>query len=77
MCMCVLSGDYFQVMVRPTLLSQNILAGALFGLGRGLLLVCLLSASGATCCYLLSASFGKRLVWLVFKHHMEPLKKKV
>lgn len=40
-------------------------------------MVCLLSATGATCCYLLSASFGRRLAWLYFEDKMAPLQKKV
>lgn len=41
---------------------QNILAGSLFGLVYGFPLTCLLTAVGASDCYLLSAFFGRAYV---------------
>eukprot|EP00500_Bicosoecida_sp_ms1_P004843 CAMPEP_0203816094 /NCGR_PEP_ID=MMETSP0115-20131106/14334_1 /ASSEMBLY_ACC=CAM_ASM_000227 /TAXON_ID=33651 /ORGANISM="Bicosoecid sp, Strain ms1" /LENGTH=293 /DNA_ID=CAMNT_0050724993 /DNA_START=310 /DNA_END=1188 /DNA_ORIENTATION=+ len=40
----------------------NLVAGATFGTAVGLPLVCVLTACGASCCYLLSWLFGGRLV---------------
>ena len=51
---------------------QNILGGALFGMWLGFPLVCLLSASGSTCCYLLSRTFGKHIV---LRYQQERIKK--
>jgi len=51
---------------------QNILGGALFGIWLGFPLVCLLSASGSTCCYLLSRTFGKHIV---LRYQFERIKK--
>jgi len=34
----------------------------MFGIWLGFPLVCLLSASGSTCCYFLSRTFGKQIV---------------
>ena len=51
---------------------KNILGGALFGIWFGFPLVCLLSASGSTCCYLLSRTFGKNIV---LRYQSERIKK--
>uniref|UniRef100_K7GIE5 Transmembrane protein 41A n=1 Tax=Pelodiscus sinensis TaxID=13735 RepID=K7GIE5_PELSI len=55
----------------------NILAGALFGPWTGLLLCSALTSVGATCCYLLSASFGKQFVVCWFPERVAMLQKKV
>ncbi|XP_037381130.1 transmembrane protein 41A [Talpa occidentalis] len=55
----------------------NVLAGALFGPWLGLLLCCVLTSVGATCCYLLSSIFGKDLVVLYFPDKVTMLQKKV
>uniref|UniRef100_A0A667GI57 Transmembrane protein 41A n=1 Tax=Lynx canadensis TaxID=61383 RepID=A0A667GI57_LYNCA len=56
---------------------QNILAGALFGPWLGLLLCCVLTSVGATCCYLLSSIFGKQLVVSYFPDKVCLLQRKV
>ena len=56
---------------------QNVLAGALFGPWLGLLLCCVLTSVGATCCYLLSSVFGKQLVVSYFPDRVALLQKKV
>ncbi|XP_007529867.1 transmembrane protein 41A isoform X1 [Erinaceus europaeus] len=55
----------------------NVLAGALFGPWLGLLLCCVLTSVGATCCYLLSSFFGKQLVVSYFPDKVALLQKKV
>ncbi|KAG8516042.1 Transmembrane protein 41A [Galemys pyrenaicus] len=55
----------------------NVLAGALFGPWLGLLLCCVLTSVGATCCYLLSSIFGKQLVVFYFPDKVTLLQKKV
>ncbi|XP_008703449.1 transmembrane protein 41A isoform X2 [Ursus americanus] len=55
----------------------NILAGALFGPWLGLLLCCVLTSVGATCCYLLSSIFGKQLVVSYFPDKVSLLQRKV
>ncbi|XP_016046640.1 transmembrane protein 41A isoform X2 [Erinaceus europaeus] len=54
----------------------NVLAGALFGPWLGLLLCCVLTSVGATCCYLLSSFFGKQLVVSYFPDKVALLQKK-
>uniref|UniRef100_A0A9L0ISC2 Transmembrane protein 41A n=1 Tax=Equus asinus TaxID=9793 RepID=A0A9L0ISC2_EQUAS len=56
---------------------QNVLAGALFGPWLGLLLCCVLTSVGATCCYLLSSIFGKQLVVSYFPDKVALLQRKV
>lgn len=53
------------------------LAGALFGPWLGLLLCCVLTSVGATCCYLLSSIFGKQLVVSYFPDKVALLQRKV
>uniref|UniRef100_A0A8C2UAJ8 Transmembrane protein 41A n=1 Tax=Coturnix japonica TaxID=93934 RepID=A0A8C2UAJ8_COTJA len=55
----------------------NVLAGALFGPWVGLLLCSALTSLGATCCYLLSRAFGKRLVVRYFPDKVALLQRKV
>ncbi|KPP60696.1 transmembrane protein 41A-A-like [Scleropages formosus] len=55
----------------------NMLAGALFGPWRGLLLACTLTTLGSTNCYLLSRAFGKRHVARLFPAKVAVLQKKV
>lgn len=57
--------------------SQNVLAGALFGPWVGLALCSALTSVGATCCYLLSAAFGKRVVVRCFPDKVALLQGKV
>uniref|UniRef100_A0A9L0TL86 Transmembrane protein 41A n=1 Tax=Equus caballus TaxID=9796 RepID=A0A9L0TL86_HORSE len=56
---------------------ENVLAGALFGPWLGLLLCCVLTSVGATCCYLLSSVFGKQLVVSYFPDKVALLQRKV
>ncbi|KAL1021745.1 hypothetical protein UPYG_G00017450 [Umbra pygmaea] len=55
----------------------NMLAGALFGPWHGLVLACLLTTTGSTFCYLLSAAFGKSYVIRLFPEKVDMLQKKV
>lgn len=55
----------------------NVLAGALFGPWVGLALCSALTSVGATCCYLLSAAFGKRVVVRCFPDKVALLQGKV
>ncbi|XP_077473213.1 transmembrane protein 41A-A [Stigmatopora argus] len=55
----------------------NILAGAIFGLGPGLVLACVLTTVGSTACYLLSQAFGKRYVVNLFPDKVAMLQRKV
>jgi len=56
---------------------QNVLAGALFGVWWGVPLVCVLTACGASCCYLLSWTFGSRLVYTYFSDQIVPLQQRL
>ncbi len=53
------------------------LAGAIFGPWEGLVLACLLTTSGSTFCFLLSAAFGKRHVVQFFPEKVALLQGKV
>jgi hypothetical protein len=59
------------------LLFQNILAGSLFGIWLGFPLCCLLTAVGATNCFLLSKFFGKQYVMCYFADRIESIRQKV
>lgn len=63
--------------LRPPLPSQNILAGALFGVRFGLPLVCLLTAIGASLCYTISRLFGRKLVLHYLGHRLQPLQERL
>lgn len=54
------------IIVTVLLSLQNMLAGAIFGPWEGLVLACLLTTTGSTFCYLLSATFGKKHVVQLF-----------
>lgn len=56
---------------------MNLLGGALFGSWSSFPLVCLLTASGATCCYLLSKYFGKSYIMHYFPDKVQLLQSKV
>jgi len=56
---------------------QNILAGSLFGIMYGFPLTCLLTAMGATNCYLLSAFFGRAHVMRYFGKQLDVLTARV
>lgn len=55
----------------------NMLAGALFGPWQGLVLACLLTTTGSTFCYLLSAAFGKSYIIRLFPDQVDRLQNKV
>ncbi|XP_075907006.1 transmembrane protein 41A-B-like isoform X2 [Nelusetta ayraudi] len=55
----------------------NMLAGAIFGPWEGLVLACLLTTTGSTFCYLLSATFGKKHVVQLFPEKVALLQGKV
>jgi len=56
---------------------MNILAGNLFGFNFGLPLVCLLTATGASCCYWLSYAFGRSIIRKFFPHRVMVLSKAI
>ena len=56
---------------------QNLLAGALFGLWIGFPFCCLLTAFGATFCFLLSKYFGKKYIEKLFPKRIKLLKLKI
>ena len=56
---------------------QNVLAGALFGPWAGFALTALLSAVGATLCYLLSKTFGRGYVVQWFPDKVQLFQQKV
>ncbi|VDK62754.1 unnamed protein product [Onchocerca ochengi] len=68
---------YKQSFAIPGSFFMNILAGALFGCWKALLLVCPLTAVGASCCYLLSLWFAKPVVEFFFSDHLQRLKYEV
>jgi len=53
---------YKQSFAIPGSAFMNLLSGALFGVAKGFILCCFLSACGATSCFLLSKTFGKALL---------------
>uniref|UniRef100_A0A1B6F4W1 VTT domain-containing protein n=1 Tax=Cuerna arida TaxID=1464854 RepID=A0A1B6F4W1_9HEMI len=53
---------YKQAFIIPGSVFMNVLAGALFGVVKGFPLCCLLTAVGATCCYLMSRTFGSSVL---------------
>lgn len=55
----------------------NMLAGALFGPWQGLVMACLLTTTGSTFCYLLSAAFGKSYIIRLFPDQVDRLQNKV
>lgn len=61
---------YKQALAIPGSVFLNILAGAIFGVVGGFCLVCLLTAVGASCCYLLSKYFGKKYIQSYFPHRI-------
>ncbi|KAK6048594.1 SNARE-like domain protein, partial [Cooperia oncophora] len=58
-------------------LFQNLLAGALFGVYFGSVLVCILNAIGATCCYMLSLLFMRPIVDRCFSKRLLVLRRKI
>ncbi|CAH0382374.1 unnamed protein product [Bemisia tabaci] len=66
--MLVFSFTYLfkQTFMIPGSVFLNLLAGALFGIWIGFPLCCLLTTVGASCCYLISAHFGRELIGQLF-----------
>ncbi|XP_028325235.1 transmembrane protein 41A-B-like [Gouania willdenowi] len=67
---------YKQSFALPGSSLLNMLAGAIFGPWLGLLLACLLTASGSTFCFLLSSVFGKQYVVHLFPEKVALLQRK-
>lgn len=67
---------YKQAFIIPGSFFLNVLAGALFGVLVGFPLCCLLTAIGATSCYLMSYSFGKETLEYYFPAQIEFLQRK-
>ncbi|XP_054278168.1 transmembrane protein 41A-like [Macrosteles quadrilineatus] len=68
---------YKQAFIIPGSVFMNVLAGALFGVLKGFPLCCLLTASGATACYLMSRAFGSSVLQQYFPSQIKFLKEKV
>lgn len=68
---------YKQTFAIPGSVFMNLLGGALFGVWKSFPLVCLLSASGASCCFLLSKFFGKQHIERYFPDKVKFLQGKV
>lgn len=68
---------YKQTFAIPGSVFMNVLAGALYGVWQGLPLVCLLTATGASFCFLLSRVFGRRLVHSLLGHRITALQNKL
>ncbi|XP_014681253.1 PREDICTED: transmembrane protein 41A-like [Priapulus caudatus] len=68
---------YKQSFAIPGSVFLNILAGALFTLWVAFPLVCLLTACGATCCFLMSHLFGRKLVQQHLPEKMHLLQNKI
>ncbi|MCP9257850.1 Transmembrane protein 41A [Dirofilaria immitis] len=68
---------YKQSFAIPGSFIMNVLAGALFGSWKALLLVCPLTAIGASCCYLLSLWFARPIVEYFFNYQLQRLRYEV
>ncbi|XP_033103864.1 transmembrane protein 41A-like [Anneissia japonica] len=68
---------YKQTFAIPGSVFMNILGGSLFGLWVAFPLCCLLTAIGATFCYLLSLSFGRTVIMQYFSDKILAMEKKV
>ncbi|KAL8596744.1 hypothetical protein ACOMHN_046361 [Nucella lapillus] len=68
---------YKQTFAVPGSVFLNLLAGALFGTVHGFPLVCLLTACGASFCFLLSHNFGKGLLIHYFPDKVQFFQDKV
>ncbi|OQR80051.1 transmembrane protein 41A-A-like [Tropilaelaps mercedesae] len=68
---------YKQTFAIPGSVFMNLLGGALFGVIPGFLLACLLSATGATFCYLLSYACGRQLLRKFFASKISHFEDKI
>lgn len=66
-----------QTFAIPGSVFLNLLAGALFGQWFGFVLACILSAVGATFCFLLSKFFGKEYIVKYFPDYLTVIQKKI
>lgn len=66
-----------QTFAIPGSFFMNLLGGALFGTWSSFPLACVLTAVGATCCYLLSKFFGKSYIVKYFPEKVHFMQKKV
>uniref|UniRef100_H2Z2V4 VTT domain-containing protein n=1 Tax=Ciona savignyi TaxID=51511 RepID=H2Z2V4_CIOSA len=77
MIMFVSAYVYKQTFAIPGSVFMNILGGALLGTWVSFPIVCFLSATGASCCYLLSKHFGSSLVVWKFPTQVYSLRSRV
>ncbi|KAJ8321002.1 hypothetical protein KUTeg_002589 [Tegillarca granosa] len=68
---------YKQTFAIPGSVFMNLLAGALFGVWRGFPLVCVLTATGATFCYLISRLCGRYYIMKFFPEKVKFMQEKV
>ncbi|RCN36708.1 SNARE-like domain protein [Ancylostoma caninum] len=68
---------YKQTFAIPGSFFLNLLAGALFGVWYGSILVCILNSIGASGCFLLSALFMKPIIDRCFKNRLALLRRKI
>ncbi|XP_022103277.1 transmembrane protein 41A-A-like [Acanthaster planci] len=68
---------YKQTFAIPGSVFMNLLGGALFGIWYAFPLCCVLTATGASLCYLLSHLCGRAVVMKYFSQRIQPLQKKV
>ncbi|CAD5118788.1 DgyrCDS7467 [Dimorphilus gyrociliatus] len=68
---------YKQTFAIPGSVFMNLLGGAIFGRFYGFILACFLSATGATCCFMLSKFFAKHYVLKYFPEKVNLIRKKI
>jgi len=68
---------YKQTFAIPGSVFMNLLAGALFGLWKAFFITCILTASGATCCYFISKIFGESILSHYFPERVKDLQDKL
>lgn len=68
---------YKQTFAIPGSVLMNLLGGALFGTWTAFPLVCVLTAVGATCCFMLSRMFGKTILMTYFPEKLSAVEAKV
>ncbi|KAI2804585.1 Transmembrane protein 41A [Blomia tropicalis] len=78
-CLVLFSSAYIfkQSFAIPGSVFLNLLGGATYGVWFGFPLCCLLTATGATCCYLISKFFGTELVEHFFERQLNKFREKV
>ncbi|CAB3982562.1 transmembrane 41A [Paramuricea clavata] len=68
---------YKQTFAIPGSVFMNLLAGALYGLKHGLPCVCILTATGASCCFLISRYLGRPVLLHYFPQKLHHLQNKI